>query len=263
MDESAEKNIQQLAEFIGSLADIAGAAGGSLLGALTGDPIVVAAGAVVGTSFAKAVQMSANEFAYRQLSQREKYRVGNGLIFALSKIVELLENGKSPRVDDFFDEDVTGRSPSQEILEGTLIKCKNEPEEKKVKYIGNIFANVAFMPEVLPAGANWVLQKAEELTFRQLCILSLIKEKGADGASWGPRDGDPAFEMEYKTLETMFVRDSSTEAIKTFETTGEGRNITGLSRIGEFCYTLMSLDEILDADLINLAPRFPRVFKED
>ena len=88
------------------------------------------------------------------------------------------------------------------------------------------------------------------------------KRKGVKGASWGPNDGDPAFEMEYKALESMFVRDSSREAMRLYQETGEGRSIIGLSRTGEICYKVMGLEKIPEDDLRQLAPRFPRAFKD-
>lgn len=241
-------------------AEIAGTAVGGALGFFAAGPLGAAAGSVGGLLLTKGEV--AAEFALRDLTHREKLRVGAGLAFAYAKISRYLQENRTPRSDDFFSPDIEGRSASDEILEGVLFKCRNEHEEKKVRLLGNIYANTAFMPEVSPAGANWLLQKAEELTYRQMCIISLIKQKGVRGASWGPKDGDPAFEMEYKALENMFVRDSSPEAMRHYQETGTSHSITGLSRTGELCYQVMGLEEIPEDDLRQLAPRFPRAFKD-
>jgi len=253
---SESSNAEKAKELISQGGEIAGTAVGGALGFLAIGPSGAAAGAVGGLLLSKAVAVAA-EFAFRDLSGREKLRVGTGLAFALAKINQHLAEGHMPRSDDFFDRGTAQRSASDEILEGVLFKCKNEHEEKKLRLLANIYANVAFMPEVSSAGANWLLQKGEELTFRQMCIISLVKRKGVRGASWGPRDGDPAFEMEYKALESMFVRDSSPEAMRHYRETGEGRSIIGLSRTGEFCYRVMGLEEIPEDDVRQLAPRFP------
>ena len=61
-----------------------------------------------------------------------------------------------------------------ELFEGILLKCKNEYEEKKIKYISNIYRNVAFDNSVDPDNANHVLNSAQQLTYRQLSLLSLV-----------------------------------------------------------------------------------------
>lgn len=252
---------QQAVELIEFGSEVAGSAVGGALGFFAGGPVGAAAGSVAGTLASKSLHI-AIDFAHRRLSRREKVRVGAGLAFALETIGHYLEEGRLPRSDGFFEHDVTGRSASDEILEGVLQKCKNEHEEKKLKHLGITYANVAFLPEISVFGANWLLQVAQELTYRQLCILAIVGQKGVKGASWGPRDGDPAFEMEYKRLEDYFARDNSRDAIKLFNETGEGRSIVGLSRIGQFCYTGMSLEQIAEEDLQRLRRHFPRAFSD-
>jgi hypothetical protein len=247
-------------ELISLGAEITGATTGSVIGFITAGPIGAVGGAIAGPFLTKGLEIVA-DFALRNLSHREKVKAGAGLSFAYRKIMQYLEAGKIPRDDGFFDKDYSGRSASDEILEGVLIKCKNEHEEKKLRLIGNIYANVAFMSDISIAGANWLLQKGEELTYRELCIISLIKRRNARGASWGPSDGDPAFEMEYKHIEAFIYRDHSSRAVEHHNKTGEALPILGLSRIGEFCYIAMGLDEIPEADVITLAPRFPNAFK--
>ncbi|MBE0410524.1 MAG: hypothetical protein IBX69_12420 [Anaerolineales bacterium] len=257
MDESKTEKTKELVTFG---AEIAGAATGGTLGFLIAGPIGAVGGAVVGQVFTKGLEIAA-DFALRDLSRREKIKAGAGLIFAYYKINKYLEEGRTPRGDDFFERDVTGRSASDEILEGTLLRCKNEHEEKKLKLIGNIFANVAFMPEVKVAGANWLLQKCQELTYRQLCVIALIEQAKYKGASWGPKDGDPAFEMEYKQIDHMLARDHSPDSTKSYNETGEGLWVVGLSRVGKFCHEVMGLKEIPREDLLKLRLHFPRAFE--
>ena len=253
-------NSEKAKELILQGGEIAGTAVGGALGFIADGPGGAAAGAVGGLLLSKAMALAA-EFAFRQLSRREKERVGGSLAFALAKIEQHLAEGDMPRNDGFFHAEQGERSASDEILEGVLFRCKNEHEEKKIRLLANIYANTAFMPEVSPAGANWLLQQAQELTYRQMCILSLVKQTGVRSASWGPRDGDPAFEMEYKSLESMFARDRSPEALRSYQETGARPSIIRLSRIGELCYKVMGLGEIPEDDLRQLAPRFPRAFE--
>jgi hypothetical protein len=247
-------------ELIGLGSDIAGSVVGAAVGAL-GGPGGMVAGAVAGSVITRTARM-AIEFAHRSLSHREKVRVGAGLAFAYNKIAQYLEENRHPRSDGFFDQDPSGRSPNDEILEGVLLKCKNEHEEKKTRLLGNIYANIAFMPDVSVEAANWLLQKTQDLTYRQLCILAVVERAKNKGVSWGSNDGDPAFEMEYKQLEEMFARDSSRDAIQLQRETGERRRIIGLSRVGRLCHQVMGLDEIPEDDLRKLSTHFPRAFEQ-
>ena len=257
MDESKTEKIKEL---ITVGAEIAGAATGGTVGFFIAGPIGAVGGAVVGPVLTKGLEIAA-DFALRDLSRREKIKAGAGLIFAYNKIIKYLEEGRTPREDGFFERDVTGRSASDEILEGTLLRCKNEHEEKKLKLIGNIYANTAFMPEVNVTGANWLLQKCQELTYRQLCVVALIEQAKYKGVSWGCNDGDPAFQMEYKQIDHMLARDHSPDSIMSYNETGEGIWVVGLSRVGKFCHEVMVLKEIPREDLFKLRPHFPGAFE--
>jgi hypothetical protein len=152
--------------------DIAGAATGGAIGFLTGGP----GGAALGGSLGVLISKGLSDITNRVLSTREKMRVGATATFALAKIKTRLDSGDKLRSDGFFDEKKTGRSDADEIFEGVLLKAKNEHEEKKTKIMGNIFANIAFS-QVSAGEANHLLQITENLTYREMCILSLIKRK--------------------------------------------------------------------------------------
>jgi len=252
-------------ELISHGAELVGAAAGGALGFYAAGPAGAALGGVAGTLATWTLRKVGQDFANKALSRREEIKVGAGLIYAYTKINQYLEAGRKPRDDEFFKQDASGRSQSDEILEGVLFKCKNEHEEKKLKLVSNIYANVAFRPDVSASGANWLLRKAEELTYRQLCILAIVEQKDVPytrGPSWGPLDDDPAFEMEYKGLSDMLVRtESSDDAARGhYNFLGEATPVIGLSRIGKFCYEVMGLSEIPEDDLRELALHFPRAF---
>ncbi len=262
-DNKQAEDSEKAQELISFGSEITGSAIGGALGFFAGvlidGPLGGATAGVAGAIAGRAVHV-VGDIARRHLSRREKVRVGAGLTFACIKIAQHLEEGRSPRNDDFFDANTSIRSSSDEILEGVLLKCKSEHEEKKVKLIGNIYANIVFMPEVSAFGANWLLQTVESLTYRQLCIIALVGRKDnhpfSRGASWGPRDGDPAFQMEYEHLgASMFAfdRDRIPDVGETY--------VDGLSRAGQFCYTAMSLDEIPEDDLRQLSSRFQWAFE--
>lgn len=130
-------------------------------------------GAFIGAGLGVTFKVFA-EIATRSLSSREKVRVGAAASFALVKIQQRIDSGESPRDDTFFSSKGNSRSAAEEILEGVLLKSKNEHEEKKVRIFGNIFANIAFTPGLRVGEANHILQIAENLTYRQMCLLALF-----------------------------------------------------------------------------------------
>ena len=54
-----------------------------------------------------------------------------------------------------------------------LLKSQREPEEKKLPYLANILANVAFDAQISAQLAHQAAKTAEQLTYSQLCILQL------------------------------------------------------------------------------------------
>ena len=118
------------------------------------------------------------EIEKKYLSRRESARIGIVAVYAMNRIKSNFENNKQIRTDDFFERDpIVDRSAADEILEGTLIAAKNEHEEKKLKYYGNLVANIAFHPEIDRYHANYLLRVSERLSYRQICILAIFNRK--------------------------------------------------------------------------------------
>jgi len=154
---------------------------GDLLGSLTGVSVAVLhndvtgllTGAAVGPSVAHAFRYGAKLFVSRVLAGREKARVGVVYGLAAHKIKERLDNGEKLRTDGFFEPDITGRSPADEIAEAVLIAAQREHEERKLPYIANLLAFVAFTPGVDRATANQMIRLAGSLSYQQFCLLAL------------------------------------------------------------------------------------------
>ena len=77
------------------------------------------------------------------------------------------------RTDGFFDSTMHDRSGADEVMENILLKSQREPEEKKLPYMANLFANIAFDSTISSEMAHQVTKTAGELTYRQLCLLRL------------------------------------------------------------------------------------------
>ena len=111
------------------------------------------------------------------LSSREKVRVGAVLVIAAAEIHQRLESGETRREDGFFDEKQTGRSDAKEVAESVLLRAQREPEEKKIRYMGYLISSITFDSEINVHMAHQLIKAAEQLTYRQLCILKLCAVK--------------------------------------------------------------------------------------
>jgi hypothetical protein len=173
-------DINPIQRLIEAGSNMTGAAVGGAVGFVLGG----AEGAAIGASgggLLTSVLKTLGDVAHRNLSDREEIRVGAAAAFAIEKIRTKLEAGEIPRDDGFFQEsEKDSRSNAEEIFEGALLKSKNEHEEKKIRIIANIFANIAFYSEISTSEANHILQVAENMTYRQMCFLALFERKAED-----------------------------------------------------------------------------------
>lgn len=155
-------------------ADVIGEATGAVVGAVVGGVPGAAAGAVAGNVVGRVMKSIGEEIKARLLSKKEAERIETVLDKAKQKVENNLNAGKQIRTDGFFDEGIDQRSAAEEILEGTLVNAQKEYEEKKLPYMANLYANLAFDSEIGRAEANQLLKIASEITFRQLEILNVI-----------------------------------------------------------------------------------------
>lgn len=175
MNRSNEEDIEKAKSLISIGAEIAGAAVGGAIGFLQ-----LALWGCRGCSLvivAKAGAKLLGDVADRTMSAREKVRVGAAAAVAFNKIEKVALSGNEPRKDDFFNSEEGKRSDAEEILEGTLRRAREEYEEKKILLLGNFYANMVYSPGVSTEEANYYLRLFDSLTYRQLCVMSLIMMK--------------------------------------------------------------------------------------
>lgn len=169
--EKSKKVIETCAEFVG-------AAGSSAVGAIIGSAVAGPGGAVIGsltgTAIQKTIETIGVEISKRVLSPMEKHRVGTVYADAQQIIAENIEAGKTLREDNFFEKQENGRSDAVEILEGTLFAAQREFEDKKLKLLARMYANIAFTSDISKPIANYLIKLAERLTYRQILILRAI-----------------------------------------------------------------------------------------
>lgn len=151
MAEIKEKAIDTVAELGGS---VAGAAVGAAIGTAVAGPLGAVGGALAGTVLEKGFQLVGTEIKKRMLSPREERRIGAVYAYANQKINRNLVAGRMIRTDSFFEVIGEARPTNEEILEGVLLAAQKEYEEKKLKYLGNLYANLPFNEAVDSRMAN-------------------------------------------------------------------------------------------------------------
>ena len=271
MSEKSERNTEKnedLRQFFNDGTRMFGAGIGAAIGAALGSlggPGGAAIGGVAGKLVENLISRVGKEFSERHLGTREKVRVGTVLVIAAEEIRRRRESGESLREDGFFDEKQTGRSDAEEVAEGVLLKVQREPEEKKIEYMGYLLASIAFNPQISVHMAHQLSKNAEQLTYRQLCILKLCAVKD----NYGLRDNNyrecaylekDLYEVLYECadLHNKEYIHSGLDTI-TFE-----RNVLSRLRsiipsnmafqtIGDYLYNLMKLSLIPDEDIAPIA----------
>lgn len=246
------------------------AGGGAIVGFLFGGPLGAAAGAIA-PLLVTPIKEIIVDIANRYMSPREKIKVGMAAFYACSKIREHIENADKLRNDDFFEKKEMGRSDAEEIFEGILLKCKSEHEEKKTKFLSNIFANAAFS-NISFAAANIVLGVAERLTYRQICLISLIARQENFFVDTIQLRKVNLLQPDKLTTERHFlfhelcILGTTTHALIYYE--NEDKNTVVLDKrpefegsvkltgIGATCYELMNLDEVPSKDIAELIEQF-------
>lgn len=183
---SAEDKHSGIRRLIYDGAEIAGGAAASALGFLAGGPAGAAVFGAIGAAAAVTLRHIGEEVSERLLAPREQVRVGGVLAIAAGEIHQRLERGEALRADGFFEPKGASRSDAEEVAESVLLKSQREPEEKKIPYMGHLFAAVSFDPQISAQLAHQIIKTAEQLTYRQLCILKLAVVK----QSFFLREGD-------------------------------------------------------------------------
>lgn len=158
-------------------ADVAGSATGAALGLLFGGPPGAIIGGAAGPAFAHSLRWVLGEVAHRTLGEREKVRVGAVLAFAVEAYERRVDEGRRVRQDGFFDDVAEERAAGNEVIEGVILAAQRLHEERKLRYLGNLLAGIAFAPDVDPALANHLIRLADQLSYRQLCLLALVADQ--------------------------------------------------------------------------------------
>mgnify|MGYP000217843233 CR=1 FL=1 len=188
-----KQNNEKIKKLINSGGDLAGSAIGGALGFLSSGPAGAAIGASFGNVVGKVFATVGSDIHGSFISPNEEVRIGAGAAIAIDLVNKRMCAGDTLRSDDFFEKNGFRRSNAEDILEGTLLKCKSAYEELKVKHAGCFFANLAFRNDIDVCRASYLLQTFEKLTYRQLCLIAIFKQVGNSSRSHDllGKDGTP------------------------------------------------------------------------
>ena len=226
---------------------------------------------MLGSAIGNLLSGVGQEFSARQLSHREKKRVGTLLVIVINEIHRRLEAGESVRADDFFDANLTGRSDAEEVAESVLLKVQREPEERKLPYMGLLYVSTVFDSRINAQLAHQLSKIGEQLTYRQLCLLKLAAEK----YQYQLRDRDyrdhDDFRIELTQIlyecaelyDRQYINFRGEPNLHTREYSDFGATIAGLTNaipsrmtlqgMGEHLYDVMMLSRIPEGDIAPIA----------
>jgi hypothetical protein len=172
LNEADEPKQKWVETFIRRGAQIVGGTAGAAVG-LIGTPAAALAGGAAGAALGEMLADAGIELYQRLLGPRQAARAAGALAVAAVRIEERLESGQRPR-SDFVDDAGHHSADAEEVLEGTLLTAANANEQRKVPYLGNFYANLAFAPNVTPGYANLLLKLADRLTYGQMAAMALV-----------------------------------------------------------------------------------------
>lgn len=224
-------------------------------GALIGLSVAGAPGALGGAMLAPYLELGLKELlsdiGSRTLSVKESKRVGTAAVHALNRICERIIAGDKPREDAFFQGLQDDRSPAETVFEGALMVSRLQWEEKKVPWIGNIYANAVFSnfsPEII----NRVLILAERMTWQQLKLTAIVGVN--QNLNWMERE-EIEWMANWKNKQFPEQKEYFLihECIELFQFGFKvlDRDPIRLTGIGEACFDLMGLKAFPETDLIS------------
>ncbi|EOR20415.1 hypothetical protein A500_17310 [Clostridium sartagoforme AAU1] len=96
------------------------------------------------------------------------------MVSAIEKIEKNLLEGKVIRDDNFFYDEFNDISDGEEIFEAIIISSQREAQKMKLKFYGNLLANMGFCKELSSDEAIQIISFAERLSYRQCLLLTAI-----------------------------------------------------------------------------------------
>jgi hypothetical protein len=122
---------------------------------------------------------------------RERVRAGAVLAFAVEHSVTLARSGRALRGDDFFAGRAGSRPAAGEVLESVVGAVRRSADERWVRHLGYLLAEVAHSPDIDAALVLRALRSAEALGWRQLSLLAGVGRRDRVPLPMAPLADEP------------------------------------------------------------------------
>jgi hypothetical protein len=149
-----------------------------------------AAKVAVDDRFAACLRAVADDAAATPMP-RERVRAGAALAFAVECAATLHRNGRTARSDGWFDARPGGRPAAEELAEAVVAGARRSTEERRVRHLGYLLAEVAVSPDVDLELAGRALRLAESLSWRQLALLAGVGRRERVPLPMAPLEDEP------------------------------------------------------------------------
>jgi hypothetical protein len=121
---------------------------------------------------------------------RERVRAGAVLAFAVEHSVTLARSGRSLRSDAFFAGRGGARVAAGEALEAVVAAARRSADERRVRHLGYLLAEVAFSADLDAELAIRALRIVEQLGWRQLALLAGVGRRDRVPLPMAPLDDE-------------------------------------------------------------------------
>jgi hypothetical protein len=121
----------------------------------------------------------------------ERARAGAALAFVAELSVTRAHQGRTVRTDGFFSVTTAARSAAERLVEDVVQAARRTTEERRVRHLGYLVAEVAVSPDVDVPLAARALQLAESCSWRQLVLLAAVGRRDRSPLPMTPLEDDP------------------------------------------------------------------------
>jgi len=121
----------------------------------------------------------------------ERARAGAVLAFAAELSVTRAHQGRAVRTDGFFSVSTAARSAAERLVEDVVQAARRTTEERRVRHLGYLVAEVTVSADIDVALAARALQLAESCSWRQLVFLAAVGRRDRAPLPIGSLEGEP------------------------------------------------------------------------
>jgi hypothetical protein len=121
----------------------------------------------------------------------ERVRAGAVLAFAVEQAVTLAGKGRTVRTDAFFTPAPGTRAPMAELLEAVVAAARRSTDERWVRHLGYLLAEVAHSPDLDADLVHRALRYVDPLGWRQLALLAGVGRRDHVPLPMAPLEDEP------------------------------------------------------------------------